>query len=44
VFVSQGLSETPDLEFEYSDADKWTIELSGEFIHLVYCSSVVISY
>ncbi|TRY87296.1 hypothetical protein DNTS_022266 [Danionella cerebrum] len=25
---SEGLSEAPDLEFEYSDADKWTVELS----------------
>uniref|UniRef100_A0A8C1XET0 Striatin interacting protein 1 n=1 Tax=Cyprinus carpio TaxID=7962 RepID=A0A8C1XET0_CYPCA len=28
VFVSQGLSEAPDLEFEYSDADNWAVELS----------------
>lgn len=26
---SQGLSESPDLEFEYADTDKWAAELSG---------------
>lgn len=29
----QGLTEAPDLEFEYSDADKWTCELSGDSKH-----------
>lgn len=38
VFVSQGLSEAPDLEFEYSDADNWAVELSGErAICFLYC-------
>lgn len=26
----QGYSESPDLEFEYADTDKWTAELSGK--------------
>lgn len=26
----QGYSESPDLDFEYSDTDKWTAELSGK--------------
>ncbi|KAF3856361.1 hypothetical protein F7725_017084 [Dissostichus mawsoni] len=26
---SEGLSESPDLEFEYADTDKWAAELSG---------------
>lgn len=25
----QGLSESPDFEFEYADTDKWGAELSG---------------
>lgn len=25
----QGLSESPDFEFEYADTDKWAAELSG---------------
>lgn len=25
----QGYSESPDLEFEYADTDKWAAELSG---------------
>uniref|UniRef100_A0A8C5G6J8 Striatin interacting protein 1 n=1 Tax=Gouania willdenowi TaxID=441366 RepID=A0A8C5G6J8_GOUWI len=28
IFCAQGLSESPDLEFEYSDTDKWAAELS----------------
>ncbi len=43
--MSQGFSEAPDLEFEYSDADKWTVELSGEsaLAPLLLLSSVIIS-
>lgn len=26
----QGYSESPDLEFEYADTDKWAAELSGK--------------
>lgn len=26
----QGYSESPDLDFEYADTDKWTAELSGK--------------
>lgn len=29
----QGLSESPDLEFEYADTDKWAAELSGVCDH-----------
>ncbi len=29
MFCAQGLSESPDLEFEYADTDKWAAELSG---------------
>lgn len=31
MIVLQGLSESPDLEFEYADTDKWAAELSGVF-------------
>lgn len=43
--MAQGLSEAPDLEFEYSDADKWTVELSGEssLVPLLLFSFVIIS-
>lgn len=49
VFVSQGLSDTPDLEFEYSDADKWTIELSGEssliwFTAHFFCTNIILNF
>ncbi len=37
--MSQGFSEAPDLEFEYSDADKWTVELSGESA-LALCNNI----
>lgn len=41
----QGLSESPDLEFEYADTDKWAAELTGACRHrsqshlqtLLYC-------
>lgn len=29
-FSQQGYSESPDLEFEYADTDKWAAELSGK--------------
>jgi hypothetical protein len=29
-FYQQGYSESPDLEFEYADTDKWAAELSGK--------------
>lgn len=29
-FCQQGYSESPDLEFEYADTDKWAAELSGK--------------
>lgn len=29
IICVQGLSESPDLEFEYADTDKWAAELSG---------------
>lgn len=29
-FSEQGYSESPDLEFEYADTDKWAAELSGK--------------
>lgn len=42
--MSQGLSDAPDLEFEYSDSDKWTVELSGESDSVgLFISSVLIS-
>lgn len=28
--VRQGYSESPDLEFEYADTDKWAAELAGK--------------
>lgn len=34
-FCSQGYSESPDLEFEYADTDKWAAELSGKGLLLV---------
>lgn len=33
VICVQGLSESPDLEFEYADTDKWAAELSGVCDH-----------
>lgn len=30
----QGMSESPDLEFEYSDTDKWVAELSGMWMFI----------
>lgn len=29
-FSQKGYSESPDLEFEYADTDKWAAELSGK--------------
>lgn len=28
--IHQGYSESPDLEFEYADTDKWAAELAGK--------------
>lgn len=33
MWCAQGLSESPDLEFEYADTDKWAAELSGACDH-----------
>lgn len=33
---SQGLSEFPDFEFEYSDTDKWAAELSGVYVVFLF--------
>lgn len=33
LFYAQGLCESPDLEFEYADTDKWAAELSGACDH-----------
>lgn len=30
LFIHQGYSESPDLEFEYADTDKWAAELAGK--------------
>lgn len=35
--VAQGLSESPDLEFEYADTDKWATELSGVWGVVMLC-------
>lgn len=37
----QGLSESPDFEFEYADTDKWAAELSGVCGHFVVISKSI---
>lgn len=43
MYRSQGLSESPDFEFEYSDTDKWAAELSGVYVYEWFVSLIQIS-